>query len=525
MDESLYSLEQARGWSPRIIGGAASLAKAFAERAGDAKTLMELYAVQMESRALGILNRNLDDDRYGVFRAEPGIELRSQDVYLGGVYGLFTNSIDVWEAMKADGTLSEKDYGILMNQYRDLLVSNYEAIAKGLEDERRKALSEPKAAVARLFRSGLHPKDAPFKASPFPHLSSEENAYCETIGVWPGPWDGHRAFGEDQLDALIAEFEDAKEEEARVEKEEEEERKAETDLVKPEEAATLMEKAGESGENLMDRLFTNTEKKEILSGEFAKTYGEVITHGRFRPMAAPQLWNGLVFNAENAVYLNAKLQTRPDWIPLFLTREDMGTLGIRPYPEAEAVSVIKREVGGMVVRDVVFNISDTTFPEKLPSHFDLLKNALSVPNPKTYNKVLTEEAVNAYTHEWFRFRKAADSIHESRLSDPEEMFVNILVGTTLGNGAGWEAQLEDLRSLPFPDSVTIEKDGNRYPAYELYRHAGREFEAVLEEHKGAYPSLGLPCERLMKEFDEAIREAKEKGLGTDTETLINTIKR
>ena len=59
-------------------------------------------------------------DKYGVFRTKDIATMSPDDVFLGGIYGLFTQNIIMWELYKKN---DKEAYNIVLNQYYNLLKS------------------------------------------------------------------------------------------------------------------------------------------------------------------------------------------------------------------------------------------------------------------------------------------------------------------------------------------------------------------------------------------------------------------
>lgn len=92
----------------------------------NAETLGELLALHKLMWALGLRNENLGPDRYGYFRTSNILSMSPDEVYLGNFNGYFTHPIPVWEEGRAG---NEEVYQDVLNQYRNHLISNLEAIA------------------------------------------------------------------------------------------------------------------------------------------------------------------------------------------------------------------------------------------------------------------------------------------------------------------------------------------------------------------------------------------------------------
>lgn len=91
-----------------------------------AETLPELLALHKLLWALGLRNKNLGPDRYGMFRTSNILSMTPDEVFLGNFNGYFTHPIPVWEEGR-DG--NEGLYQEILSQYRKHLISNLNAIA------------------------------------------------------------------------------------------------------------------------------------------------------------------------------------------------------------------------------------------------------------------------------------------------------------------------------------------------------------------------------------------------------------
>lgn len=101
-----------------------------------AKDLDELLEAHKKAWIRGYQNANLGPCSYGMFRTQKSIpEMLPSEVYLGDIYGLWTFNIPDWNKEKGQ-TIDLGDgktrtcYGIVMNQYRRLLVSNIKSIVR-----------------------------------------------------------------------------------------------------------------------------------------------------------------------------------------------------------------------------------------------------------------------------------------------------------------------------------------------------------------------------------------------------------
>lgn len=105
--------------------------------------LNELLAFHKEIWNLGYRNANIGPCSYGIFRTDKIEDMLPEEVYLGGIWGLFTKSIPFWEERRNDkygynGYGIEPDtslYTMIVDQYRSHLRSNLNAIAVAAKKE------------------------------------------------------------------------------------------------------------------------------------------------------------------------------------------------------------------------------------------------------------------------------------------------------------------------------------------------------------------------------------------------------
>ena len=99
-------------------------------------SLYVLLNIHKEAWLLGFQNENLGPDRYGMFRTENILTMKPEEIFLGGIWGLFTHAIPFWEERKSkpygcngfgiDPEISL--YSIILDQYKNLLISNIDDI-------------------------------------------------------------------------------------------------------------------------------------------------------------------------------------------------------------------------------------------------------------------------------------------------------------------------------------------------------------------------------------------------------------
>ena len=100
-------------------------------------SLQELIDVHKHAWEIGYRNPNIAPCAWGMFRCESIPELTLDTLYLGDIWGLWTNTGRFWEEHK-DKTIARNGFGIdpekkvydlIMQQYRQHLRSNINAIA------------------------------------------------------------------------------------------------------------------------------------------------------------------------------------------------------------------------------------------------------------------------------------------------------------------------------------------------------------------------------------------------------------
>ena len=108
-----------------------------------ASSLQELINVHKHAWEIGYQNSNIGPCPYGMFRCKSILQLTLDTLYLGDIWGLWTNTGRVWENHK-DETMSGNGFGIdpetkcydlIMQQYREHLRSNINAIVNNTAKE------------------------------------------------------------------------------------------------------------------------------------------------------------------------------------------------------------------------------------------------------------------------------------------------------------------------------------------------------------------------------------------------------
>lgn len=98
----------------------------------NAKTLTSLIEIHKMAWKIGYRNENLAPCPWGMFRTKNIMTMSPNEVYLGDIWGLWTNTVSFWdehaELKMGDNGFGidpeEKIYNLIMSQYRSLLKSN-----------------------------------------------------------------------------------------------------------------------------------------------------------------------------------------------------------------------------------------------------------------------------------------------------------------------------------------------------------------------------------------------------------------
>lgn len=108
-----------------------------------AKTLQDLINIHKHAWQIGYRNPNIASLEWGMFRCKSIPELTLDNLYLGNIWGLWTNTGRFWEEHK-DDTMAGNGFGIdperkiydlIIQQYRGHLKSNINAISNRIAEE------------------------------------------------------------------------------------------------------------------------------------------------------------------------------------------------------------------------------------------------------------------------------------------------------------------------------------------------------------------------------------------------------
>lgn len=106
-------------------------------------TLGELLDFHKKIWSIGYRNANIGPCSYGIFRTSSIEDMKPEEVFLGGIWGLYTKNIPFWELYKDEdygpngfGIEPETSlYAMIADQYRSHLRSNLRAIANAAKKE------------------------------------------------------------------------------------------------------------------------------------------------------------------------------------------------------------------------------------------------------------------------------------------------------------------------------------------------------------------------------------------------------
>ena len=104
----------------------------------DCDSLITLMYIHRNAWSNGFQNKAIGPNLHGIFKTSDILTMVPCEVFLGGVYGLDTNPIPFWEIHKTDKyrcnvfgiNKNYSLYKIVLNQYKDLLLSNIRYMLK-----------------------------------------------------------------------------------------------------------------------------------------------------------------------------------------------------------------------------------------------------------------------------------------------------------------------------------------------------------------------------------------------------------
>ena len=98
----------------------------------NSKSLKDVFELHKKAWERGFRNENIGPCPYGMFRTSDILTMTPEQVYLGGIYGLFTLPLPKWEENKdevygVNGFRVDPKttiYDIVLTQYKNHLISN-----------------------------------------------------------------------------------------------------------------------------------------------------------------------------------------------------------------------------------------------------------------------------------------------------------------------------------------------------------------------------------------------------------------
>lgn len=121
----------------------------------NATSLKECFDIHKAAIDLGLLNANIDADKYGIVRTGDIRNLSKEEIFLGGQYSVYTKDMTVFEANR----YARPDaYMLALNQYKKLLSSNFQEMwEKVFSAELEEEKESGRNVISRLFSPNKYP--------------------------------------------------------------------------------------------------------------------------------------------------------------------------------------------------------------------------------------------------------------------------------------------------------------------------------------------------------------------------------
>ena len=97
----------------------------FIPKVEQCESLYDLYEVHVRLWDAGIQHPNFGPNKFGMFRTDDISTMKPEEVYLGGVYGLWTKPLPEWDF--------QEDKKLVIFQYKYLLLSNLKWMLENLK--------------------------------------------------------------------------------------------------------------------------------------------------------------------------------------------------------------------------------------------------------------------------------------------------------------------------------------------------------------------------------------------------------
>lgn len=115
----------------------------FLDAIDKANSLYRVLEIHRDAWRIGFQNENIGPCSYGIFRTKDILKMTAEEVYLGGIWRLFTHNIPFWEKRKDDkygcnGFNIDENislYKIILDQYKNILTSNIQAMMQQAKAE------------------------------------------------------------------------------------------------------------------------------------------------------------------------------------------------------------------------------------------------------------------------------------------------------------------------------------------------------------------------------------------------------
>lgn len=155
---------------------------------------------------------------------------------------------------------------------------------------------------------------------------------------------------------------------------------------------------------------TPAQKNDFMAREsfgtlYASLIGNVIEHAHHYPAvphAAPCRMDGTLLDGPTRLEADMKCMLYRDWCPVFISGVEMKDLGIQAYCDCEPVISFNRELSnGNVKIDILYNLTDTTFPYLYPEVYARLMSEAR-QSIKTVSSDVLLSAVNDAIYEYCR---------------------------------------------------------------------------------------------------------------------------
>lgn len=111
-----------------------ALIQSYIDRIDKAHTLDEVFNLHKLLWNDGIRHSGFGPDRRGMFRCQDISTMSKDEVYLGNVFGIWTNTLSFFEKGRDDGTVDTVTYRQVCSQYKNQLSSNLRYIRSQFYD-------------------------------------------------------------------------------------------------------------------------------------------------------------------------------------------------------------------------------------------------------------------------------------------------------------------------------------------------------------------------------------------------------